>query len=476
MQSRETLLRRIPAVDEMLRRPAIEAWSKTHPHAVLVEAIRGVLAGLRERILAGEDLGPEDLDPAGLLPRVEARLIALLRPSLRRVLNATGVVVHTNLGRSPLPAEAVEAVRRIAEGYSNLEYDVARGERGKRFVHVEGLLRDLTGAEAATVVNNNAAAVLLVLNALAEGKEVIVSRGELIEIGGSFRIPDVMARSGARLREVGTTNKTRLADYEQAVGPDTALLLKVHTSNFAIVGFTEDVPVSDLAGLGRGRGIPVVHDLGSGSFVDLAQIGIGPEPTVGASLKSGADVVTFSGDKLLGGPQAGIILGKKALMEKIRRNPLARAVRIDKLTLAALEAVLRIYRDEPEGAVKKIPVLSMLTAAPADLKRRAQKLAEMIRKEGGDRASVSVQPEQSQAGGGALPLGNLPTWAASVLPADVSVSRVEALLRENDPPVIARVKEGCVLFDPRTLRDADFPDVARAVGRALGKTAAEAGR
>ncbi|OGW63404.1 MAG: L-seryl-tRNA(Sec) selenium transferase [Nitrospirae bacterium RBG_16_64_22] len=476
MQSRETLLRRIPAVDEMLRRPAVEAWSKTHPHAVLVEAIRGVLADLRERILAGEDLRPEDLDPAGLLPRVEARLIDLLRPSLRRVLNATGVVVHTNLGRSPLPAEAVEAVRRVAEGYSNLEYDVARGERGKRFVHVEGLLRDLTGAEAATVVNNNAAAVLLVLNALAEGKEVVVSRGELIEIGGSFRIPDVMARSGARLREVGTTNKTRLADYEEAVGPDTALLLKVHTSNFAIVGFTEDVPVSDLSGLGRGRGIPVVHDLGSGSFVDLAQIGIGPEPTVGASLKSGADVVTFSGDKLLGGPQAGIIVGKRNLLDRIRSNPLARAVRIDKLTLAALEAVLRIYRDEPEGAAKKIPVLSMLTAAPADLKRRAQKLAEMIRKEAGDRAAVSVQPEQSQAGGGALPLGNLPTWAASVLPADVSVSRVEALLRENDPPVIARVKEGCVLFDPRTLRDADFPVVALAVGRALGKTAAEAGK
>ncbi len=476
MQSRETLLRRIPAVDEILRRPAVEAWSKTHPHAVLVEAIRGVLAGLRERILAGEDIRSEDLDPAGLLPRVEARLIALLRPSLRRVLNATGVVVHTNLGRSPLPAEAVEAVRRVAEGYSNLEYDVARGERGKRFVHVEGLLRDLTGAEAATVVNNNAAAVLLVLNALAAGKEVLVSRGELIEIGGSFRIPDVMARSGARLREVGTTNKTRLADYEEAVGPDTALLLKVHTSNFAIVGFTEDVPVSDLSGLGRGRGIPVVHDLGSGSFVDLAQIGIGPEPTVGASLKSGADVVTFSGDKLLGGPQAGIIVGKRNLLDRIRSNPLARAVRIDKLTLAALEAVLRIYRDEPEGAVKKIPVLSMLTAAPADLKRRAQKLAEMIRREVGDRAAISVQPEQSQAGGGALPLGNLPTWAASVLPADVSVSRLEALLRENDPPVIARVKEGCVLFDPRTLRDADFPVVALAVGRALGKTAAEAGK
>lgn len=469
-------MRQIPAVDEMLHLPAVEAWAKSHPRAVMVEAIRDTLADLRERILAGDALRPEDLDPANLIPSVEARLIVLLRPSLRRVVNATGVVVHTNLGRSPLPAEAVEAIRRVAEGYSNLEYDVARGERGKRFVHVEGLLRDLTGAESAAVVNNNAAAVLLVLSALAEGKEVVVSRGELIEIGGSFRIPDVMARSGARLREVGTTNKTRLKDYEEAVGPDTALLLKVHTSNFAIVGFTEDVPVSSLAGLGRRHGIPVVHDLGSGSFVDLAQLGIGPEPTVGASLKAGADVVTFSGDKLLGGPQAGIILGKKDLVEKIRRNPLARAVRIDKLTLAALEAVLRIYRDEPADAVKKIPVLSMLTAAPSDLKRRAQKLAEMIRKEAGDRAAVSVQPEQSQAGGGALPLGNLPTHAVSVLPADVSVSRVEALLRENDPPVIARVKEGCVLFDPRTLRDAEFPVVARAVARALGKTAAESGK
>ncbi|MEK6815561.1 MAG: L-seryl-tRNA(Sec) selenium transferase [Nitrospirota bacterium] len=476
MQSRETLLRQIPAVDEMLRLPAVEAWAKSRPRAVMVEAIRGALADLREHILAGDALRPEDLDPARLLPAVEARLIAILRPSLRRVVNATGVVVHTNLGRSPLPAEAIEAIRRVAEGYSNLEYDVARGERGKRFVHVEGLLRDLTGAEAATVVNNNAAAVLLVLNALAEGKEVVVSRGELIEIGGSFRIPDVMARSGARLREVGTTNKTRLKDYEEAVGPDTAMLLKVHTSNFAIVGFTEDVPVSGLAGLGRRRGIPVMHDLGSGSFVDLAQLGIGPEPTVGESLKAGADVVTFSGDKLLGGPQAGIILGKKDLIEKIRRNPLARAVRIDKLTLAALEAVLRIYRDDPADAAKKIPVLAMLTAAPSDLKRRAQKLAEMIRREVRDRAAVSVQPEQSQAGGGALPLGNLPTFAASVLPADVSVSRVEALLRESDPPVIARVKEGCVLFDPRTLRDADFPVVAQAVGRALGEAAAETGK
>ena len=420
-------LRDLPSVDELAR-------ESRDPLAV--GAARAVLARAREEILAGGD-------PGDLAIRFRDELAGARAPSLRRVINATGVIVHTNLGRAPLAAEALDRVHAAAKSYSNLEYDLHAGTRGSRQEHVASILRRLTGAEAALIVNNNAAAVMLALAALAEGRDVLVSRGELIEIGDGFRIPDVLVRSGARLREVGTTNRTRASDYDTAIGPETALILRVHQSNFRVVGFTELPRLEELAAVAQLHDLPLVDDLGSGALVD-----VGDEPTARQSLDAGADLVCFSGDKLLGGPQAGIVVGRADLVEALRRHPLQRALRADKLTIAALEGTLTLYLDDP----RKIPVLRMLGDDAASVQRRAQRLAELV---GGE-----IEETVARAGGGALPLAELPSYACAV------EEELAAKLRRADPPVIAVIRDGRTLLDCRTLTDAEVDEVANAVATA----------
>jgi L-seryl-tRNA(Ser) seleniumtransferase len=420
-------LRDLPSVDELAR--AVD-------DPLAVGAARTVLARAREDITAG-------FDPGDLVERLGAELEAARRPALRRTLNATGVVVHTNLGRAPLADAALERIREVGRGYSNLEYDLTTGTRGSRQDHVAALLRRLTGAEAALVVNNNAAALLLALAALAEGREVVVSRGELIEIGDGFRIPDVLERSGARLVEVGTTNRTRATDYERAIGPDTALLLRVHQSNFRLVGFTELPAVEELAGVAGRHGLPLVDDLGSGVLVELPE-----EPSARQSLEAGADLVCFSGDKLLGGPQAGIVVGRAELVERLRRHPLQRALRADKLTLAALEGTLGLYL-EPERALQEVPVLRMLFEPLDAVRARAERLAGLV--EG------NVEETVGRVGGGALPLAELPSFACAV------EEELAAGLRAGDPPVIGIVRDGRLLLDCRTVSDTEVDEVAAVV-------------
>ena len=419
-------LRDLPSVDELAR-------GVDDPLAV--EAAREVLTRAREEIRAGAE-------PGDLQGRLREALVTVRAPSLRRVLNATGVIVHTNLGRAPLAAEALARVVETARGYSNLELDLREGARGSRQDHVAPLLRRLTGAEAALVVNNNAAALLLALAALAEDREVVVSRGELIEIGDGFRIPDVLARSGARLVEVGTTNRTRAADYEAAVGPGTALLLRVHQSNFRVVGFAEQPAVEEIAAVARRHALPLVDDLGSGVLAELAG-----EPSARESLAAGADLVCFSGDKLLGGPQAGIVVGRAELVERLRRHPLHRAVRADKLTLAALEGTLRVYLDAPE----RIPVLRMLREDVATVRARAERLASL--------AGGTVEETVGRVGGGALPLAELPSFACAV------EESLASPLRGGEPPVVGIVRDGRLLLDCRTLGDDELDEVAAAVKR-----------
>jgi L-seryl-tRNA(Ser) seleniumtransferase len=432
-------LRDLPSVDELARQL---------DDPLGVEAARVVLARAREEVRAG-------LEPGDLVARARAELGALRSPRLRRVLNATGVLVHTNLGRAPLASAALARVEEVARGYSNLEYSLEEGGRGSRQDHVAALLRRLTGAEAALVVNNNAAAVLLALAALAEGREVVVSRGELIEIGDGFRIPEVLVRSGARLREVGTTNRTRALDYERAVGPETGALLRVHQSNFRVVGFTEQPSVEELAAVARRHGLPLVDDLGSGVLVALEG-----EPSARDSLAAGADLVCFSGDKLLGGPQAGVVVGRAELVERLRRHPLQRAVRADKLTLAALEGTLALYA-EPERAAREVPVLRMLGDDLEAVRARAARLAEAV---GGE-----VEETVGRVGGGALPLAEVPSYACAV---------EEALaepLRLGEPPVVGIVRDGRLLLDCRTLTDAEADEVAAAVAGARRAVAAAGG-
>ncbi len=445
MKEREALLRKIPAVHEL-----IEALRQRWPRLsekLVTQAARKATESVREEILKGirQSISFEEV-----LKVAETILKQLKRPHLRRVVNATGVVVHTNLGRSILPKEALEAVAEVSAHYSNLEFDLHTGKRGSRYVHVEEILLELTGAEAALVVNNNAAAVLITLNTLAAGKEVIVSRGELVEIGGSFRIPDVMARSGAILREVGATNRTHLRDYEEAINENTALLMKVHKSNYAIVGFTKEVSGAELVALGRRYHLPVIEDLGSGCFVDFSKYGLLKEPTVQEVLATGVDVVTFSGDKLLGGPQAGIILGRREFIAAIRKNPLNRAVRIDKMTLAALEATLRLYRDEKE-AIEKIPTLRMITTPSEILKKRARRLKNKLCKLLPPETEIKVVETISRVGGGALPLASPKSYAVALRSPQFSPTRLESSLREANPPVIARIEEDALLFDLRTI-------------------------
>ena len=401
-----------------------------------VAAAREVLARAREEIRAGSD-------PGDLTARLHSELAASRRPTLRRVLNATGVIVHTNLGRAPLPAAALEHALEAGRGYSNLEFDLAEGARGSRQDHVASVLRKLTGAEGALVVNNNAAAMLLALAALAEGGNVLVSRGELIEIGDGFRIPDVLARSGARLVEVGTTNRTRAADYERAATEETALVLRVHQSNFRVVGFSEQPTVKELAGVARRHDVPLLDDLGSGAFVEISD-----EPTARDSLAAGADLVCFSGDKLLGGPQAGIVVGRADLVDRLRRHPLHRALRIDKLSLAALEGTLLLYL-EPERALHEVPVLRMLNEDVASVRARAERLAANL---GG-----TVEATVGKMGGGALPLAELPSFACAV------EESLAAPLRDHTPAVVGRVHDDRLLLDCRTLDDAEADEVAAAV-------------
>ncbi len=418
--------------------PSVDELARGSDDPLAVDAARAVIAKAREELRAGAD-------PGDLAARLRDELAAVRRPELRRVLNATGVIVHTNLGRAPLPQAALDRVLEAGRAYSNLEYDLAAGARGSRQDHVARILRRLTGAETGIVVNNNAGAMLLALAALAEGREVLVSRGELIEIGDGFRIPDVLARSGARLVEVGTTNRTRAADYERAVGDETALLLRVHQSNFRVVGFTEQPSVAELAAVGRRHDLPLLDDLGSGALLDLAD-----EPTVRGALAEGADLVCFSGDKLLGGPQAGIVVGRAELIEKLRRHPLHRALRIDKLGLAALEGTLLIYL-EPQAALREIPVLRMLNEDVSTVRARAERLAAAA---GGD-----VEETIGRVGGGALPLAELPSFACAI------DERLAEPLRVHEPPVIGVVRDGRLLLDCRTLADGDVDEVAAAVRR-----------
>ncbi len=387
--------------------------------------------------------------------------------SLKPLINATGVVIHTNLGRSILSERVLENIRKVSESYSNLEYDIEKGKRGKRYTHIKRILREVTGAEDALIVNNNAAAVLLCLNTLSKGKEVIVSRGELVEIGGSFRMPDVMTASGAILREVGTTNKTHLYDYERAINENTALILKIHKSNYRIVGFSDEVSIEDLAKLGSKHKIPVMFDLGSGCLIDLRPFGIHDEPSVKEIVKTGVDLTTFSGDKLLGGPQGGVIVGKKEYIERIQKNPMTRAMRIDKLTLAGFEATLMEYIDE-EKVVENIPTLRMLLQKPEEIKGRAKRIARRLKTEIRD-AHINVISDASRAGGGSLPEVDLPTYAVSLKTDVVSVNELEERLRKGIPPVIARIKGDSLIVDARTVMDKDIDILVKRIKSALSE-------
>ncbi|UZP69101.1 L-seryl-tRNA(Sec) selenium transferase [Desulfovibrio mangrovi] len=436
------------------------------PRAILRDHVNGFLDVCREEIRGGVYESPEQLSLEALLPRMAAYVRAKSRPHFRRVLNGTGVVVHTNLGRSLLADTAVEAVCEACAHYSNLEFDLETGERGSRYSHVERILCQVTGAEAGLVVNNNAAAVMLVLDTLCKGREVIVSRGQLVEIGGSFRIPEVMEKSGARLREVGATNRTHLRDYENAITEETAALLRVHTSNYRIVGFHKEVTLEEMVALGKQRGLPVLEDLGSGSFHDFTGMGMGDEPTVQQVVAAGPDVVTFSGDKVLGGPQAGIIVGRKACIDRIKKNPMNRALRIDKMTLAALEATLRLYAD-PEKARREIPTLAMITAKADELKARARKLAAKVRRELGDLCAVALQEGASRVGGGSFPERDLPTTLVRIAPAKGTATGLKQRLLDTNPPLVGRLEGDAFCLDPRTLTDAEFALVCDALRQAL---------
>ncbi len=466
-EQQQLLLRELPGVDRLLEMAISDSELSAAPRETVTRCTRQVIAELRRSIL-GADTAIEraDLAPERVFDTLRRTVKAHLAPRLVRCINATGVVVHTNLGRSLLAAEALENVGHIGGHYSNLEFDLRRGRRGSRYSAVEDLICEISGAEAAMVVNNNAGAVLLCLETLARGREVVVSRGELVEIGGAFRIPDVMTKSGAVLREVGTTNRTHLRDYRGAIGDDTALLLKVHASNYAVVGFTAEVSLEDMVALGSETGLPVMQDLGSGTFIDLSQYGLAPEPTVQASVQAGVDLVTFSGDKLLGGPQAGIIAGSRELVDRIKQNPLTRALRIDKLTLASLESTLSLYRD-PQRAVERIPTLKMLTRSYEDTDLAARALAEKLQSLESRRLHIDLVDRPSRAGGGSLPLLDLPSRCLAMHIDDFSAARIEKRLRGGRPPIIGRIEDNRFLMDLRTVQDDELDLITTAVRQLL---------
>ncbi len=455
------LRRRLPSVDQVLQEPAVRPLLDRHGRAVVLRHLRHLLDDARGRAGAG-DAASLEAALARLVERLAARVREAASPSLVPVVNATGVVVHTNLGRAPLPREAAARVAEIASSYSNLEFDLDAGQRGNREEHAESRLRELLAVEGTVVVNNCAAAVLLAVNTLAEGREVLVSRGELVEIGGSFRIPEVLTKGGALLREVGTTNRTRLADYRNALGSDAALILRVHPSNFRIVGFTESPTLAQLADLAHSAGIPLVEDLGSGLLQSSPGL-LPSEPTAAESLRAGADLVTFSGDKLLGGPQAGLVAGRRVHTDALRRNPLYRALRVDKMTLAALDAVLAAH--ERGTAAEDVPVLRMLSLSAEDVRRRAQGLARALCAEA-PAVEVEVIEGSSAVGGGAAPTLEVPTALVAIVHRSRGPDRLAAALRAGEPPVVVRVAEGRILVDLRTVEPADEPVLLEAIRRA----------
>lgn len=447
-----TLLRLLPKVDDCIRTLQQEEALTEVSRKSLTRLTRLYIDQVRQDILHGVEIPPEDMGLEQCVPRMIDFILHKQRVRFRRVINCTGVIIHTNLGRSILPKQTMDTLHDAGGRYSNLEFDLETGERGSRYSLVEELLCELTGAEAALVVNNNAAAVLIVLETLAKGKEVIVSRGQLVEIGGSFRIPDIMSRSGADLVEVGATNRTHLRDYENAITENTGLLLKVHCSNYRIIGFTKEVSNQELVALGRQRDIPVVEDLGSGCLVDLSPFGLMKEPTVQEVVTSGVDVVSFSGDKLLGGPQAGIIVGRKKIIDTIKKNPLNRALRIDKFTLSGLESILRLYRDE-RTALETIPTLAMISAPVEVVDKRARRLMRRLRRDIKEQCRFTIIDSTSRVGGGAMPEQNVPSRSVALEPVRLSVSALERSLRSQEIAVIGRIEDDRLVLDLRTVMD-----------------------
>jgi len=465
---RQEYLSRIPKVDNILSIPDTKKLLEKFPRNIVVEAIRTVLEELRQSISEAkeEELESITIDSENLIPIISKLVEKIMTPSLRKVINATGVIIHTNLGRAPLSEQALNSLSKISEGYSNLEYDLIKGERGDRQMHVKALLTTLTNAEDAMVVNNNAAAVLLALNSIAKDNEVIISRGQLVEIGGSFRIPDVISSSGAIIREVGTTNKTRLSDYQKAITDETATILRAHTSNYRIVGFAEQVSLSDLVKLGHQYNIPIMDDLGSGVLLELGVEGFEDEPTVKSSVEAGADVITFSGDKLLGGPQAGIILGKSELVEKMRTNPLARVLRVDKMILVALETTLRLYLN-PKMARSQIPVIKMITCPIGKVARMSRSIEGRLKEELGNKCDIDIKKDYSKVGGGALPLLDLETRVVTLSPNTISSDKLALKLRSLSVPIIVRIDKDMLIIDPRTLLPGEDEIVVNSVKEAI---------
>jgi L-seryl-tRNA(Ser) seleniumtransferase len=462
-QQQKEALRNLPAVDRVLELSKSDPFFEEVPRSVLIRSIRSVLDNRRRQIIEQDPAQIDELlADAAVVTGVKDLARQAQSLNLRATVNATGIVIHTNLGRSLLAETAIEHLCAVGRRYSNLEFDLDKGRRGSRYANVEDLICELSGAESAIAVNNNAGAVLLALETMAAGKKVIVSRGELVEIGGSFRIPDVMAKSGGILCEVGTTNRTHLRDYENAVDEQTALLLKVHKSNYSVVGFSAEVSLKDLVALGRKHRVPVMEDLGSGTFVDFSRYGLLKEPTVQESVSAGVDIITFSGDKLLGGPQAGLVVGKKACIDRIKKNPITRALRIDKLTLAALESTLRLYRDE-EKAVQAIPTLRMMLQPIATLAEKAERLKKMLESTGHKRLTVASLDLVSRPGGGSLPLLELPSKGLGVKIDGLSANAIEKSLRLNSPPIIGRIEDDLYTMDMRTLQDDELETIRSAI-------------
>jgi L-seryl-tRNA(Ser) seleniumtransferase len=455
-------LRSIPSVESLLQHPDLAGLLGRAPRPVIVQAVRDTLASVRDSMKKGGAA----TSPDELAARARALTEASLRPNLRPVINATGIILHTNLGRAPLPDAAVEAVLMAARGYTNLELDLATGSRGSRGAHLAPLLMELLGAPAAIAVNNNAAAMLLALNTLASGREAVVSRGELVEIGGSFRIPEILERAGATLREVGTTNKTRLRDYERAIGPKTGVVLRVHPSNFAVVGFAERVEREDLVALARKKKVPLLEDVGSGALVDLRHFGLPEEPLLKDALRDGVPLACASGDKLLGGPQAGILAGTRKLVDACRTNPMARALRLDKLTIAALEATLRLYRD-PEAIGSAIPTLRMIAEPASTVRTRARRLMAALGADRASRARAEVVPCTAEVGGGSMPLARIPSFAVALSAPGGTIGDLARTLRLGAEPVLGRIESGRLLLDLRTVDRRELPRLVAALHQAL---------
>ncbi|MDH7482455.1 MAG: L-seryl-tRNA(Sec) selenium transferase [Armatimonadota bacterium] len=462
----KNLLRSLPSIDRLLGEPSLKELIGEIPRPYVAEAARKTLDEIRSRIREGFTVKEEDISLERLAQDIRLRAKALANTSIRRAINATGIVLHTGLGRAVLPAAAQKALIDVASGHCNLEIDIKTGGRGKRSEHYQELLKNLTGAESALVVNNNAAAVFLALNTLACGREVIVSRGELVEIGGSFRMPDIMASAGVKLIEVGTTNRTYVSDYENAISEETGLILKVHTSNFCIVGFAKSPALSELAELGKKKGIPVMEDIGSGALIDMSRFGLKSEPTVQESIRAGADIVTFSGDKLLGGPQSGIIVGRKEFVEAMARNPLSRTFRIDKLTIAALEATLKLYVDS-DTVIRNIPTLRYISRTLPEITHAANQLKAKLITSIGDNAKIEIFDGFSEVGGGSLPGQQLPTKLIAIYNADISPIDLAQKFREANPPIFGRVGDDKFLLDIRTVEDSEIDVIAQVASQIL---------